>query len=85
MKRNIEKETETQIEKYLLEFAGGFVIQVPNYHTNSLNKFIRAYLSNYFNALIRGRLMLVKKVGSSFSGVWSSFRGRHALFVFKLH
>ena len=38
---------------YLLEFAGGFVIQVLEFHANSLNKFIRAYLSNYFNALNR--------------------------------
>ena len=27
------------------------MIQVPKFHANSLNKFIRAYLSNYFNAL----------------------------------
>ena len=27
------------------------MIQVPNFHSNSLNKFTRAYLSNYFNAL----------------------------------
>ena len=37
---------------YLLEFAGGFVIQVSKFHANPQNKFIRAYLSNYFNALI---------------------------------
>ena len=37
---------------YLLEFAGGFVIQVAEFHANSLNKFIRAYLSKYFNALM---------------------------------
>ena len=36
---------------YLLEFAGGFVIQVAEFHANSLNKWIRAYLSKYFNAL----------------------------------
>ena len=37
---------------YLLVFAGGFVIQVLVFHANSLNKSTRAYLSNYFNALI---------------------------------
>ena len=53
MKRNIEKETETQIgKKYLLEFAGGFVIQVSKFYAISINKFVRAYLSNYFNALV---------------------------------
>ena len=52
MKRNIEKGTETQTEKkYLLEFSGGFVIQVSKFHAKSLNNVIRAYLSNYFNAL----------------------------------
>ena len=28
------------------------MIQVPNFHANSLNEFIRAYRSNYFNDLI---------------------------------
>ena len=28
------------------------MIQVEKYHANSLNKLIRAYLSNYFNALV---------------------------------
>ena len=28
------------------------MIQVLEFHANSLNKFIRAYLSNYFNALM---------------------------------
>ena len=28
------------------------MIQVLEFHANSLNKFIRAYLSKYFNALI---------------------------------
>ena len=30
------------------------MIQVPNFHENSLHNFIRAYLSNYFNALVEG-------------------------------
>ena len=46
--------TELQIhrKKYLLEFAGYFVILEPKYYANTLNIFIRAYLSNYFNALL---------------------------------
>ena len=28
------------------------MIQIPKFHANSLNKLIRAYLSNYFNALV---------------------------------
>ena len=36
---------------YLLEFAGGFVIQAVEFHENSLDRFIGAYLSNYFNTL----------------------------------
>ena len=53
MQRNIETETEIQAEKNnLLEFTGGFEIQVAEFHENSLNKFLRAYLSKYFNALI---------------------------------
>ena len=30
------------------------MIQVAEFHANSLNKFIRAYLSKYFNALTLG-------------------------------
>ena len=41
----------TNKKMYLLEFAGGFVIQVVKFHANSLNRIIRAYLSKYFNAL----------------------------------
>ena len=41
---------------YLLEFAGGFVIQVVESYANSLNKFIRAYLSKHFNALQKSML-----------------------------
>ena len=37
---------------YLLEFAEDFVTLVLEFHANSLNKFIRAYLSNYFNTLV---------------------------------
>ena len=37
----------TDRKKYLLEFAGSFVIQAPKLHANSLNYFIRAYQSNY--------------------------------------
>ena len=50
-KKHKEWNRNTDRKKYLLEFAGGFVIQVPKFHANSLDKFIRAYLSNYFNAL----------------------------------
>ena len=32
-------------------FADGFVVYVAEFHANSLNKWIRAYLSKYFNAL----------------------------------
>ena len=61
----LPKETETQIEKkYFLELAGGFGIQVLNFHANSLDKFIRAYLSNYFNALVQ-----VTSSSSTSSGV----------------
>ena len=38
MRENIEKETETKIKKYLVEFAGGCVIQVLESHANTLNK-----------------------------------------------
>ena len=50
-KKHIERSRNTDRKMYLLEFAGGFVIQVLEFHANSLNKSIRAYLSNHFNAL----------------------------------
>ena len=31
------------------------MIQVVKFHANSLNRFIRAYLSKYFNALLQGQ------------------------------
>ena len=41
------------IKKYLLEFVGDFSIHVIEFSTKSLNdEFIRAYLRNYFNALV---------------------------------
>ena len=52
-KKHKVRNRNTDWQKYLLEFAGGFVIQVAEFHVNSLNKSIRAYLSNIsiFNAL----------------------------------
>ena len=45
----VDKGTEIQIEKkYLLEFAGGCLIQVLEFH---YIRFIKTYLSDYFNAL----------------------------------
>ena len=37
-------------KNHLLEFAGGFVIQIPRFQANSLNKFMGAHLSNHFNS-----------------------------------
>ena len=51
VQENKERNRNTDRKRYLLEFAGGFMIQVVEFHANSLNRFIRAYLSNYFNAL----------------------------------
>ena len=50
-KKHIERNRTTKIRIYLQEFARGFVIQAQEFYANSLNKFIRAYLCNYFNAL----------------------------------
>ena len=50
-KKHIERNGNIDRKMYLLEFAGGFVIQVLEFHANSLNKSIRAYLGNFFNAL----------------------------------
>ena len=53
-KKHRERNRNTDRKKYLLEFAGGFVIQVEKFHANSLNKFIRVYLSEwYFNAFLK--------------------------------
>ena len=41
-----------------MKFAGGFVIQVEKFHANSPKKFIRAYLSNYFNALTQPKVAM---------------------------
>ena len=38
------------------------MFQVTEFHANSLNKFIRAYLSKYFNALWNTVYVLIKKV-----------------------
>ena len=51
VQENKERNRNTDRKRYLLEFAGGFMIQVVEFHANSLNRFIRAYLSKYFNAL----------------------------------
>ena len=62
---------------YLLEFAGGFVIQVLEFHANSLNKSIKAYLTNCFNALSR---MIVKKVMVKASEAVSGGKGMRVAF-----
>ena len=51
---------------YLLEFAGGFVIQAVEFHENSLDKFSRAYhLSNYFNTLHGNFVLMKSKIGKT--------------------
>ena len=46
-----QRNRNTDRKKYLLEFAGGFVIRVAESHAIHESKFIRVYLDKYFNAL----------------------------------
>ena len=69
-KKYKDRHRNTNRKKYLLKFAGGFVIQVPNFLANSLNKFIRAYLSNYFNALTVNTIRSKKNRPAPIACLW---------------